>query len=471
MTKISKIVISLFFLTFFILFSCISLWRYNTAQVFYYDFGHFERILWLISRFEIPLIQHKVLGEIHFLGDHFSPSVYLLAPLFWVTGNSQILLLEQALAIVISGYLVFKIALEEKLQSNIALGISFVFLLFSGTENPLVSDWHTESTALIFLLLFLYLFIYKNMRIVGIISALIFIGFKDSNALSFFFILIPYFISLKKQRQNLALLMVFSLFYFYIVSFIITPLISSQPYLYAPTLPHNPVEYVNNFFNLEIKRKLLFDIFASFGFLPLLSGFFILPIIGELSIRLVPVYVHSQSFTLGMHYNVYLGAFLALASIIILKSLKDVVLVRFRLRKLLILVVIIIALIVAKKVTFSPLLLGLNPVFWREWSILSPTIKKLSCVPKMGSVMSQNNILPHLLQRKEDVYLLSTQYKKVKPDFIIIDTLPGQNINNFYSGEISELSQVENLRKIIVADPTYFQDTSTCADLLFFRKR
>ena len=71
------------------------------------------------------------------------------------------------------------------------------------------------------------------------------------------------------------------------------PAISRQPYLYSPVLPGKPWEFITNFVNLPIKRKLIFDSLASFGFLPILSGVFLLPIIAELSIRLVPTYIHS----------------------------------------------------------------------------------------------------------------------------------------------------------------------------------
>jgi len=468
--KKKLIVFSIFFV-FFILFSCISFWRYNTGQVFYYDFGHFVRVLWLISRFTPPIIQHKVLGEINFLGDHFSPSLYVLAPLFWITTKTQILLLEQAFFTVLSGFLIFVIAKKERLSLFSALTTSLLFLLFAGTENPLVTDWHTESTAATFLLLFIYLFIYKNKRLLAIICALIFIGFKDSNPLSLIFILLPFFIEVKTKRLSIFLILLMSLVYFLIITCIVSPSISKQPYLYSPILPNHLLAYFTNFINLQIKRKLIFDSLLSFGLLPILSGFFLLPIIGELSIRLVPEYIHSQSFTLGMHYNVYLGVFLAIASIKALVFTNRLFLkTRFNMPNIIPVLVLLIALFVAKKITNSPINLATNKIFLKEWNNKTELYKEIFFVPKYGSIMSQNNILPHLLQRREKVFLLSLEYTKFSPTTIVFDLFPGQNINNYYSGEIQSIKQVEQLKLLLLKDHKYQRLITPYNELFIFRK-
>src|SRR3989344_4111982 len=134
MQRIKRISLFLYLFISFILFSCISLWRFNTGQVFYYDFGHYARIMWLISRFLSPIINHKVLGEIHFFGDHFIPGLYLLAPLFWATAKLQVLLIQQVLAKEFAGFLVYKIAGKEKLPFITSLIISFPAIL--NTRKP-----------------------------------------------------------------------------------------------------------------------------------------------------------------------------------------------------------------------------------------------------------------------------------------------------------------------------------------------
>jgi len=467
MQRIKKIVLVLFFLIFFVLFSCISLWRFNTGQVFYYDFGHYARIIWLISRFLPPIINHKVLGEIHFFGDHFVPSLYLLAPMFWATAKLQILLIQQVLSTVLAGFLIYKIAGKEKLPFITSLIISFIFLLFAGVENPLVTDWHTESTAVVFLLLFIYLFFYKKKNSLALLCAIIFMGLKDSNPLSFLFILIPYFFIQKGKRKEIIFYAMFAILWFLIGGYILTPSISKQPYLYSPILPSKPWEFITNFVNLPIKRKLIFDSLASFGFLPVFSGVFLLPIIAELSIRLVPTYIHSQSFTLGMHYNVFLGSFLAIATIQVFSTIH---LKTKRYQMGLIIFLLLVSLFVAKKITQPPLLLATNSVFWKEWNIKAEIFNEIRLIPESGSVMSQNNILPHLVQRKEKIYLLSLDYRKYRPDTVVFDLAPGQNINNYYSGEIRDIEQVEELKKRLINDRDYTRAFTRYKDLYLFKR-
>ncbi|MBI4973521.1 DUF2079 domain-containing protein [Candidatus Roizmanbacteria bacterium] len=467
MQRVKKIVLVLFFLTFFILFSCISLWRFNTGQVFYYDFGHYARIMWLISRFLPPIINHKVLGEIHFFGDHFIPGLYLIAPLFWATAKLQVLLIQQVLATVFAGFLVYKIVGKEKLPFITSLIISFIFLLFAGVENPLVTDWHTESTAVAFLLLFIYLFFYRKKGLPALVCAVIFMSLKDSNPLSFLFMLIPYFFIQKEKRKEIIFYVIFALLWFVIGGYILTPAISKQPYLYSPVLPSKPWEFVTNFVNLPIKRKLIFDSLASFGFLPVFSGVFLLPIIAELSIRLVPTYIHSQSFTLGMHYNVFLGAFLTIATIQVFSTIH---LKTKRFQMGLIILLLLVSLFVAKKITRPPLLLATNSVFWKEWNVKAELFNEIKLVPVSGSVMSQNNILPHLVQRKEKVYLLSLDYKKYQPQTIMFDLAPGQNINNYYSGEIRDIEQVLELKRRLLNDKDYLRVTTLYKDLYLFKR-
>lgn len=466
---IKRIVVLIYLSVFSLLFSCITLWRFNTGQVFYYDFGHYARIMWLISRFLTPIINHKVLGEIHFFGDHFIPGLYLIAPLFWVTAKLQVLLIQQVLATVFAGFLIYKIAEKEKLHFITALIISFIFLLFAGVENPLVTDWHTESTAVVFLLLFIYSFFYQKRGLPAFLCAIIFMGLKDSNPLSFLFMLIPYFFIQKERRRQIMFYALFALLWFFIGGYILTPVISKQPYLYSPVLPSKPWEFITNFVNLPIKRKLLFDSFASFGFMPVLSGVFLLPIIAELSIRLVPTYIHSQSFTLGMHYNVFLGAFLAIATIKAFSFLHA----RIHKERLLITVsifVFLFSLFVAKKITQPPLLLATNSIFWKEWNVKSEIFNEIKLVPSTGSVMSQNNILPHLVKRKEKIYLLSLDYKKYQPETIVFDLAPGQNINNYYSGEIRDIEQVEELKRRLLNDGDYERVPTLYKDLYLFNR-
>lgn len=391
-----------------------------------------------------------MLGNIHFLGDHFSPSLYVLSPLFLIFNSPSILLIEQSAALTGAGFLVFLISRSEKISTFGSYIIAFAFLIFAGVENALVTDWHTEPTAAFFILLFIYLFFFKKKIFLGILAFLFFLGLKESNALSLVICLVPLYVIRKNDRKKIIILAVFALIWFYIAIKVAIPFFSHAPYLYSPTFPASPFEYISQFINTQEKRSLIFNSFISFGLLPLLSPSFLITIFGELGMRLIPTKSYFQSFTLGMHYNVLLGVFLTLGSMYGIANQK-----KGRIQRYLLFLLLLSSLFAAKKITMSPFTLISNKVFWKEWSKQTQLFKMLSYVPKSGSIMSQNNILPHLIERKEQIFLLSNDYIKLNPDTIVIDYSPEQNVNNYYSGEISEFAQVTILKNNLEKNSTY----------------
>ena len=99
----------------------VSLHRYWQYEVFYYDFGIFDQAIWNVSQFRPPIIDHLVVGGKWIFADHFSPSIFLLAPLYWLTNRSEIILIVQAAAVGLSGFFLYRIGLlvlKEKFLSD-----------------------------------------------------------------------------------------------------------------------------------------------------------------------------------------------------------------------------------------------------------------------------------------------------------------------------------------------------------------
>ncbi len=452
----------------FIFFVSVSFYRYNIFQVFYYDFGIFARIIWQLSRFQLPYINHLSLGHIFFLGDHFNPSLIILAPLFWLTSNLKIILVEQVLVTILSGILVFFIAKKLKLTAFSSFLISLSFLFFAGVENPLVTDWHTESTAGFFLLLFFYLFNFTQFSTLSFVSAIIFLGFKESNTLTLIFLLFFLYFSNTRKRKQIISLVLFSGFWFLTTTKIIIPTIAKQPYFYTPDIPQSITGIVSNFFNPAIKRQLIFNSLVSFGFLPIFSLMGLIPILGEFAIRFIPSVSKFQSYTLAMHYNVYLGIFLVLASLYGVIKIKKIFKNNKTVELALVIYLFLASLVVARKITFSPINLAINKIFWQEIQGDKKTLRIIENIPKKGSVMSQNNILPHLVNREEELYFLTADYEKYKPDIIIIDLTPDQNINNVWG---SDLEIVKKVKEELFQDPHYvYKNPGRDYLYIFYRK-
>ncbi len=430
------------FLISFVLLSSISLYRYNIVQIFHYDLGIFASIIWQLSQGKLAVINHISLGQINFLGDHFEPSLALLSPLFWIVKDIRILLIEQALATTLSGLIIYLIARKRKLKMSTALIFAIIFFLFAGTVFPLVTDWHPEPTAGFFLLLFIYFFSlqvqrpiraggsYTKKKLIPIILAIIFLGFKESNALTLSFFLVSCLFIYKQRRREILFYLIGAFIWFFASIKILIPHFSGREYFYSPQMPSNITEFKQSLFNLE-KYEFVWKSFLSFGFLPVLARFGLIPIIGEILLRIAPLHSFFESFTLKMHYNVYLGIFLALAAIDGFVFIVN----RLNVRKysfIIALFFLLPSIFIAKTITYSPLILVTNKVFWQEFRPRSDIYQSLKKVPREGSIASQNNFLPHFIMRKENVMSIQKGYRMKDPEIIVFDLSTGQSPNNFF---------------------------------------
>ncbi|MDQ3099264.1 MAG: DUF2079 domain-containing protein [bacterium] len=459
---------TVFFGSLLIAFCSIGIYRYNIGQVFYYDFGIFAHTIWQLSRIQVPVIHHIVLGNVVFLGDHFNPGLMLLAPLFWLTSDLRILLIEQAFALTASGVMVFLIALRSRLRYISAIAVSAAYLFFAGSENPLVTDWHPENTAAFFLLLFVYLYIFTARRILSIFVFIAFLSLKESNAISAVALLIPLLIFIRDKRKQTALLIVFSMLYFVIAVKVIIPYFAHQPYIYSPHISYSPIQIAQNFVNSSSKIKLINDSFLSFGYLPILSGVLLLPVFSELAFRLAPDSTIFNNLTLGQHYNVLLGVFLALATLFSLKVIQKLTRNNPIPEAGFSLYLILVSLYVARKITGSPINLAINPTFWQQLQPRESFFRSIEKVPRLGSVMAQNNVLPFVVNRKEQVFLTTVNYELVMPEIIVLDLSDTQNVNNFYG---SNRSSVEDVEIKLRSDSKYTKvDTANKKIFIYVRK-
>jgi len=120
----------------------VSLNRYWQYEVFYYNFGVFDQAIWKVSRLQAPTIEHVLVGGKWIFADHFNPSILLLAPLYWITDRSEILLIVQALFVGLAGLVLYKIGLKVLKDKILSLGIIVCYLLFIGIQNAVITDFH-----------------------------------------------------------------------------------------------------------------------------------------------------------------------------------------------------------------------------------------------------------------------------------------------------------------------------------------
>jgi uncharacterized membrane protein len=136
-----------------ILFSFVTVTRHLTLQTHALDLGYYVQLMWNISRGAGPYVS---LPEMHAWGDHFSPILYLLVPLFTVAPGAVVLLVFQAAALAAGALAVFGIAARRLGDERPAAVFAVLYLLNPSLQGINVRDFHAAALAIPLLLAAIY---------------------------------------------------------------------------------------------------------------------------------------------------------------------------------------------------------------------------------------------------------------------------------------------------------------------------
>ncbi len=427
--------------------SIVALVRYWQYEVFYFDFGIFDQAIWEVAHFNIPLIEHfipGIQGKIIF-ADHFNPSIFFLSPVYWFTDRSEVLLIAQAVIAALSGYILYRISLEVIKNSVVSLSIMLCYFLFVGLQNAVITEFH-ELTIMTLPLTLLWWSVIKKKVWTYFLLLVITLGFKESLFSLGIGIGIAIFILYKNWRKIALMTIFISLMWGIVTIKLLIPYFSGGNYLYTPNLPDTISGMLLSLINEEEKRRTLFFSFASFGFLPLFSPAFYPTMLQDYALRFMPEGFWTR-WGLGMHYNAQSAVILALSSIYGANFILRYKIIKQYLLHLTIFLVFF-ALFLNLKILRGPYNLIYNTAFYNHTKNFSYLNQLIARVPKKSTVMTQNVLASRFTHQK--VWLLSMNYKKFRPEYILIDFRQGQNPNNFFG--------TPNAYEIYLAllnDPTY----------------
>ncbi len=451
--------LAIFFCFAFILAgSIVSVVRYWQYEVFYYDFGIFDSAIWKVAHFHAPIIDHLVVGGKWIFADHFSPSIFLLSPLYWFTNRPEIILISQAFAVGTSGFVLYIIGKNILKSRFLSLSITICYLLFLGLQNAVITDFHEVTVATLpFMLVFLG--IIKKNKWLYFISLVVFLGFKESNflvgigiALSILFIY--------REWWKIALgTILLSAVWGYLAVHVIIPFFSGGHYYYQTDVSLNPFVILSRFFNSPIKLHTLWFSFLSFGFLPIFSPAFCALLFQDFLTRFYPS-AWDTRWDLGLHYSALFSAYAGISSIFGLKWIIGLI-KKKSIEIILGIILIINAVFLYRFILYGPFALSYNSAFYAHTKDFEFLNRLTSLVPNNASVMAPNNIVSHFTHQTS--YIVRGTYKDIYPglnikfpEYILLDERPGQNPNDdFGTGNESDLL---NQLKI---DPNY---------LLFYKK-
>jgi uncharacterized membrane protein len=440
------------YLAFFIVFLfslaavLVSVHRFWQYEVFYHDFGIFDKAIWAVSRLDPPVIDHLILGGKWIFADHFNPTIYLLSPLYLLTSRSEVILIAQSVIVGLSGLFIYLTGKEILKKSYLSLAILVCYFLFIGLQNAIISDFH-EVTLMVLPLSLVYYSLVKEKKVPFFTFLLLLLGIKENSFLIGLGIAFSVFFLKRDWRKAAILAGAVSVLWGLLSIKVIIPYFSEGIYLYEPKVANDLKGLLFSFFDHEEKRKTIFYSFSSFGFLPVLNPGFWPLIIQDFVIRFLPGV--STRWLLSFHYSMPLAGILALSSLFSLAYIE-----KTKYAKLLPLVgtvLVLYSLFLYRFVFHGPLGLSYNPAFYANTKNLKFLDEMVSKVPKDASVMAQNNIATRFTHQKS--WFLRKDYYLYKPDYILLDLRPGQNPNNFYG--TGSFEDVDGIYQELLKDKNY----------------
>jgi len=405
-------------------------------------------------------VHHFIHGKINVLGDHFTPSVFLISPIYWFTDRSESILIIQAIAVALSGlflYEIGKIVLKNKLLS---ISILVSYFLFVGLQNAVITEFH-ELTLMTLPFMITFWAILRKKVLLYFIFLILTLGFKEitfSLGVGFGVALIL----INKEWRKIGIITIIISILWGIISLkFLIPYFNQGIYLYDSAIPSGFVNKASALINAPEKRQTLFYSFLSFSLLPIFSPEFWLMILQDYATRFLPNGFVTR-WGLGLHYNAQSAVILSLASIYGLKRILKIKKIK-KYSSIIALLIIFNSIFLFRFVLHGPFLLAINPAFYKhtnDFKFLNDIVEK---VPKDAYIMTQNNIGTRFTH--QDVRLVQSKYEDSMPDYILLDVRPGQNPNNYFG--------TDNLSKtlmLIKNDNKYAKIYSTQDQYLFKRK-
>lgn len=398
--------------------SCLRHWTLETRA---FDHGIFMQAIWNTTQGDF--LYSSLKGGINLMGDHVSPLLVLLAPLYQLFPYAETLLILQVCVSASCIYLIAYVAKSKLDNKALALIFALIYCFYLPTRGALHQDFHPEVLVEPFMILaFIFL---ERRKIFWFLLCLLIVISPKENMLGISFILGFYAFFFKRMRWMGSLVMIFSVVLFLFNILWVVPYFSRQAYFYEGGYRHLWKDGIFNgiavLFNAESLGYILktYAPFLFLSFFNLPTFILTLPILAQNVLSANPMV---RSF--AHHYTTGLTPFLFISSIYGFYYVTN----RFNwLSK--------------RKIFLALVLLLINIIrsgpseYYYFWQILqhrSPHVelirKKLREIPPRASVLTHNNFIPQIANRKEvyqfDYLTAPTKgelAQQVSADYVIFD--------------------------------------------------
>lgn len=411
------------------IFSFLSIRNHDLYQTFAWDLGFFDQLLWQASKGNLNFV--STIGNINILGDHFQPIIYLLVPLYWLWDDVRVLLVAQAFLVAVAALPIYLLARRKLKNEFLAVAIAVSYLLFGGTQFTMTNEFHQSA----FIPLFLALGLYwvesgKNKRGLVVLFSLLLVREETGFLLSALGIMYL----LKRKFQEGSMLLIGGPFVFILLVNVIMPKISSQgkyihygygamgdtPEEVLTNITTRPQEALKLFVYPDVKRAQMRNALMSFGGLPLLSPFSLIPVLEQYVVRFIDTR-NVHRWIDNTHYAASLGPLLAFGTIEGISFMRTDL--RFRGLSSRLAWYVVFSSLVMAIVVRSPILSIVKSQLYFTPQWVHNINRLVQEIPADVPVAANNSVAPHLTHRGNVYYP-----PKVKDaQMIVLDLADGPN--------------------------------------------
>lgn len=429
-------------LLFSFFYSTISIIKYIHFQTGL-DLAIYVQTFWNYTHFHLPYVTlHPTYGDIVF-ADHFTPSLFLLTPLYALLPDPKTLLVFQSLFFCIGAYPIFKFAKKTLKSTTLSLALSFVFLVSFSAQNPLTFDFHPNVFAASFLPWIFWTLFERRWKT---FLVLCFLSIGGNEDMSLYLAGTGLYLVLSRLNRKIGIFVLCaSVLYFLFITQVV-----------MPALVHNTVKDYSNlkysinpfeiFLGSSQKIVTTFAILENYLFTALFSGWFFL-------LTILHLFINFASKTdvgrenLLLHYRTYIDSISAFSSILGILFLQK----RFKIFKNKKILCDLGAIFILNAVLLDLLLhLPLNSFsksafyFQEPWITDNNTI--INKIPKDASLLTLNSLAPQTAYRQTVYYF--PQHKD-KVDYIVADTRPNQPAINTWASAESPTEYIRLVNEVI----------------------
>jgi len=443
-------------IVFAILGALISINRFYQFDTFYYDFGIFDQVIWKVAHFTAPIIDHHNVGGNWIFGDHFNPAIFLLSPLYWFTSKQEIIFIAQAAISSLAGLVLFFAARKSTRSNFLGLIIQICFYLFAGLQNAIITDFHEVTIATLPLSLMIYAIVTDNKKLYAY-STVWFMLHKESSFLIASGLNFYIFVKKIQWRKFITFIGFACIGYSYLAMKVFIPYFSGN-FQYNVLVGKTVSSAIMNLYLPSIKINTVMDSFASFSYTAIFT-----PMLWPTYFLHYAARFLSEAGTrwdIGMHYNAEIAPIYAFSMMLFFQKLSKL---NFKYPAILALLFFFIAFYMNYFKLKRPFFMGVNRALYDASARTVPIRQFLASLPDGPIIMTQNTLAAQLDHK--NIRLLRDDYTAYDPDYILFDTNPDQNGNNWFG-----LKDKDKFIAKIISDPTYYLSKQISSYQFYARK-